>query len=158
MEKFSRVKNKYIFYNDDKEILVLYNGRKTIYIPGLIEQQQSDSFSEGIKYIIDILSSKSEIVYLDSFEKEFPILGCQNTKMKKVIMNETKNYFSCYCKFSKEFCEKAMQLYYSEGIEFNLINIDEFKKIIQNKQHLKIDEFLLKSIEELEKRLAFKKY
>ena len=158
MKQINRVKDKYIFYNDKKEVLVLYNGRYTFFVPGLIEGQSLDCYGEGIKYIIDLLTEQKEKIYLNKVTEKFPILKPDNTKLKKVMLYEIKNYFSCYTKFTKEICCEINKFCFKEGIVADLVLIDDLKQIIKKNGRIKVDRFILDSLEELDKRLSYKKY
>lgn len=159
MENIIINKNKYIIYNDKAEILVLKKENR-IFIPSIIDEQSPDSYDEIIKYIIDLLKSKSELVYLGKVIEEFPIFKTQNGKLKKVILQETKNYFSCYSENIRDFNFEIMKLYYKEGIIPDLILMEELKQIIENrfKNRIKIDKYLLQPLDELDKKLSLKNY
>lgn len=160
MDTIRRIKNKYIFYNDNGEVLILKSGINRFFIPGLIEEQYLDSYGEIIKNIIDILIDESKLIELGTRVERFKIFRARNYKLIKTILEEEKHYFSCHCDFKKEFCQEFMNLYYKEESVPILIPIDDLIEMIRYKRfnNIEIDKYLIDPLEELDKRLKFKKY
>jgi len=151
------IKYKYIFYNDKKEILVLNNGVNRFFIPGVIENLPLDSYGETLKFIVDSLVVQDKLVELGSAVEVYTILRSTNNKLYKTLLEEKKFYFSCYCEFTKEFCSQILDLCDRNNLIPNLIYIDDLIELFKNKK-IKIDRNLIKPLEELDKRLSYKKY
>lgn len=151
------IKYKYIFYNDKKEILVLNNGKNRFCIPGVIKEQPLDSYGETLKFIVDSLVVQDKLVELGSAVEVYTIFRSKNNKLYKTILEEKKKYFSCHCDFTKEFCSKMLDLCDRNGLIPNLIYIDDLIEFIKFRK-IKLDKNLIKPLEELDKRLSYKKY
>ena len=113
-------------------------------------------------FLILPLVEQQNLCYLKQSIHTQNIYTTINRKLKSQTLQTLRNYYSYYKEFSEQDYEDIIKLCYKNNVLPHFLTIDELKQLIISYNGLssgyKIDISMNESLDELQKRLSFKKY
>ncbi len=154
--KETREKNKYLFYNENRNILcfttINSNNNKEILIPGTPSFNPSNlEFNEKI---INLLLNGNE-VFLYRTKENRQIFNSKNGKLIKQEQKTVRNYYSCYKESDEKEQEEILELCYLYDFIPEYFSLEELinTKDIRNGDGLIMDRSFYEPLEELQKKV-----
>lgn len=169
MEKKVERKNKYIIYNEKKEVLVfssnLLPGNKNIFIPSVtLNGSMEESIEQFNKTIVHSVVNSNDLVLLKTYKKAIELYKRVGFKLKEERFTTITNYYSIFKQFTRKDCASIVDVSGSYHLIPDFLTMEELKEFCfyYNNKGLRVpgdaEENLGNSIHELEKRLKFIKY
>ena len=146
------IKTRYIFYNDNKEIFVLFDqcdSFSKVYLPGRFHNFiGTEKFSD----VLNSINIKNNLINIYEEKYVYYRYRSINCKLVNIPVNVTKSFYSCYVEDKSTF-DKLYKFFEKYGLVGDMLSFDDVVDVPINNGC--IENNAVKAIKMLSKKLNY---